>query len=80
MVRVPVWCDETQGTVTPDVGHVSTHGPKGADAGKLCTLSVEPTFLGRVSELTFESADTEMARFVRHTRGFQPDLLRCIVP
>ena len=36
---------------------------------ELCTLSVEPKFLGHVSEHTFASADTEMAQFVRCARG-----------
>ena len=69
MAHVPVRAGTAQGTGTSVACHVCTHGPKQRDTDKLCTLSVEPTFLGHVSEHTFASTDTEMARFVRHARG-----------
>lgn len=69
MARVPVRTGATQGTGTSVACHVCMHEPKQRDTDELCTLSVEPTFLGHVSEHTFATADTEMAWFVRHARG-----------
>ena len=69
MARVPVRAGAAQGTGTPVACHVCTHGPKQRGTDKLCTLSVEPTFLGRVSEHLLASADTEMAWFVHRARG-----------
>ena len=69
MARVPVCTGAAQGTGTSAACHVCTHGPKQRDTDALCTLSVEPTFLGHVSEHTFASADTEIAWFVHHARG-----------
>ena len=69
MARVPVHAGAAQGTGTSVACHVCMHGPKQRDTDKLCTLSVEPTFLGRVSEHMFASADTEMARFMLCAHG-----------
>ena len=69
MARVPVCDGAAQGTDTSVTCHVRTHGPKHHDTDELCTLLVEPMFLGHVSEHTFTSANTEMPQFVRHARG-----------
>ena len=69
MARVPVCAGAAQGTGTSVACHVCTHGPKQRDTDELCTLLVEPTFLGRVSEHIFASADTEMPQCMRHARG-----------
>ena len=61
---VPVHAGAAQGTGTSAACHVCMHGPKQRASDELCTLLVEPTFLGHVSEHTFVSADMEMARFV----------------
>ena len=66
---VPVRVGAAQGTGTSVACHVCMHGPKQRDIDELCTLSVEPTSLGCVSEHTFASADTEMAQFVRRAHG-----------
>ena len=69
MVCVLVHAGAAQGTGTSVACHVCTHGPKQRDTDESCTLLVEPTFLGYVSEHIFASADTEMAWFVHHSRG-----------
>ena len=69
MARVPVRAGAEQRTGTSVACHVCMHGPKQRDTDELCTLLVELTFLRHVSEHTFVSADTEMARFVRHACG-----------
>ena len=43
--------------------------PRGPHEGVVGLLEIEPTFLARVSEATWQHSDVEMRKFLRRARG-----------